>query len=436
MKLRFLAIFIFLLFMACAVFVSCVPQTATTATTIPAEEPQIDNEELQQQIKMYLSLGFENYKNKQYDRAIEHFRKVLELDPQNEKAFKYLSDSYLRYPDSTYIDTALSFYNEAIANFPENAQYYAGLGYVYKKIAGKYENIADTTNDSSKMTECHHISDSLEELARQNFVMAITYNKEDATSASALGTIWLRNGKLDSSRVWFEYCVDIDSNRVEAWKILAKIYMVRNMNEEAAVAYSHLARLVPEEPEYLLRMGQFYAKTGKFQEAVEILQQYIDAHPNDYRGYQYMGLALAADGKYSEALEQLKKAKDLNPDCEICMAKIMCDIASLYKDMKKYSSAETYIAKAKSHDSSYGYIYIVEGEIIQQRAMAQVPESFELNMEIKCQFLKANRVYRKAFRDPDWLGIAQSKIDYLKPYIPTGEEIASYKFITGNSCGE
>jgi len=436
MKLRVLAILVFLLFVACAVFVSCVSQTATTTAAVPVEEPQIDDEELQQQINMYLSLGFENYKNKQYDRAIEHFMKVLELDPQNEKAFKYLSDSYLRHPDSTYIDTALCFYNKAIANFPGNAQYCAGLGYVYKKIADKYDNITDTIKDSNKMTECHHIADSLEELARQNFVMAITYNNKDVTSVSALGTIWLRRGKLDSARAWFEYCVAIDSNRVEAWKVLAKIYMVRNMNEEAAVAYSHLARLVPEEPEYLLRMGQFYAKIGKFHKAVEILQQYIDTHPNDYRGYQYMGLALAADSKYNEALEQLKKAKDLNPDCEICMAKIMCDIASLYKDMKKYNNAETYIAKAKSHDSSYGYIYIVEGEIIQQRAMDQVPESGELNMEIKCRFLKANRVYRKAFRDPDWLGIAQSKIDYLKPYIPTGEEIAQYKFITGNSCGD
>ncbi len=381
---------------------------------------------------MYLSLGWENYKNQDYERAIEHFKKVLELDPQNEKAYKFLTDAYLRHPDTTYIDTALNLYCDAIEKFPENAYYYCGRGYIYQKMSDAYDNMAFQLQDSAETERMQQSADSLEKLAMADFRKACQKDEKDAVSAGALGRIWLRNGKLDSAMVWFEKSVMADSNQVEIWNTLAKLYVARSMYQKAANAYKHLSRLEPDQPEHQLKMGQYLAKSGEFDQATNILQQYIENNPDDYRGYQYMGLALAADGKFREALSTLQKAEKINPNS----VKLMCDIASTYIDMKKYISANGYIDKAKSLDASFGYIYIVEGDLYQQQAMDKVPPSGELNMEIRCQFLKASRIYKKAFRDPSWSGIAQSKVNYLKPYIPSKEEIAAYKFIEGKPCGE
>jgi len=413
-----------------AVFISCAPQTEKVEP--PTSQPAVDSTALKQQINMYLSLGWENYKNKQYDRAIEHFKKVLELDPKNEKAYKFLTDAYLRHPDSTYIDTALNLFEQAIKKFPNNSYFYSGRGYIYQKLGDRFDKMSETTEDSAKIGVYEGKADSLEELARKDFVKAYSLDDKDAASSGALGTIWLRRGKLDSAMVWFEKSVAADSNRVQIWKILAKLYVARSNYDKAATAYSHLTRLVPDEPEYQLKLGQYLAKSGKFDEAAKMLQKYIDANPDDYRGYQYMGLALAADGKFNDALPQLKKAEKLNPKS----VKLMCDIASTYNDMKRYNSAKTYIAKAKALDRSFGYIYIVEGDTYEKQAMDKVPKSGEINMEIKCQFLAATKIYRKALRDPDWSGFARSKIEYLKPYIPTKEEIAAYKFIEHKKCGE
>ena len=411
-------------------FVSCVPQQQAN---VPQEQqPQVDSTEIKQQVKMYLSLGWTNYKNKDYKSAIKNFKKVLELDPQNEKAYKFLSDSYLRMEDTTYIDTALAMYNTAIEKFPNTGYYYAGRGYIYQKLGDRFDELAQNTQDTTLAAQYEAKADSFEDLAMKDFYKATSLDSTDAASAAALGTIWLRRGKLDSAMVWLEKSVRADPEQVAIWKILAKLYVARNMYEKAAEAYEHLAKLEPSEPEHELKHGQYLAKSGKFSEAVEILQKYIEKNPQDYRGYQYMGLALAADGKYKEALEQLKKAEKINPNS----VKLMCDIASTYIDMKKYSLAQRYINKAKKIDPSYGYIYIVEGDIYQQKAMDKVPPSGEVNMEIKCMFLKATKIYKKALRDPNWAGIAKSKINYLKPYLPTKEEIAAYKFIEGKSCGE
>ena len=430
MHLRIGYVLLVVLIGAGTIFVSCAPQEVNQPRN--PQQNTVNDEQMQEQIKMHLSLGWENYKNKQYDRAIEQFRKVLELDPQNEKAYKFFADACLRHPDTTFIDTALALYMDGIKKFPSTACFYSGLGYVYQKMAASVQSLADSTTDSVTAARLYDGSKKFELLAMDNYYRAVSIRKDDALSASSIGTIWLRQGNLDSALVWFEKSTEIDSSQAGIWDVMAKIYVARGLNEKAATAYGHLSRLNPDDPEYLLKMGQFLAKTGKFQEASQILDQYLKSYPNDYRGYQYMGLVLAADNKYKEALEQLKKAEELNSGS----VKLMCDIAATYKDMKRYDSAKSYILKAKKIDPNFGYIFIVEGDIVQQIAMDQVPASGELNMEIKCQFATATNIFRMALRDPDWSAIAQNKIDYLKPYIPTREEIAAYKFIEGKDCGE
>ncbi len=416
--------------MGSIIFISCAPQQVQTKQE-PKQEQQ-KSEIDSAQVKMYLSFGWENYKNKQYDKAIGQFKKVLELDPQNEKAYKLLADCCLHNPNTTFIDTAFALYQNAIEKFPNNPYFYTGLGYIYQKQWASLSRDAIDAADSAKAAKLTKQANEMDSKALKNFLKAVELDKEDVVSMNSIGKIMLHRGKLDSAMAWFEKSTAADSNNTTAWELLARLYEARNFNEKAAVAYSHLHRLAPENHDYLLKNGQYLAKTGKFKEATEILDKYITANPDDYRGYQYMGLALAADGKHKEALTQFKKAKELNPGS----VKLMCDIAVNYKDMKQYGNASKYVNKAKSIDAKYGYIYIVEGEIVQDKAMAQVPESGELNMEVKCQFLKASRIYKNALRDENWSALARNKLDYLKPYIPTKEEIAAYKFIEGKSCGE
>ena len=411
------------------VIISCAPQETAIQQSEQKKTTAEDSARIALEIKKYLSFGLEYYKNKQYNDAIRNFKKVLSMDPSNELAHKYLADSYLRHPDSTMIDSAFVLYSSAIKKFPNTAYFYSGYGYVLHKVARRYADLAEQESDSAKKEALQNKSGALIDSALVNFHKAVELDTGDYASMNALGTIYLSRGRLDSAMKWLGKSVEIDSNQVEIWDILAKIYVARGLNKEAARAYKHLHRLMPEESEYLLKYGQYLAKSGDLKKSLDILNEYINKNPNDYRGYQYLGLVMAFKKNYKDALRQLKKAEKLNPKS----VKLMCDIASVYKDMKNYALARRYLAKAKKIDPKFGYIYIVEGDIVYQQAMDLVPESGELNMAAKCKLLTAYKIYKKALADPNWAGFAKSKMDYLKKYLPTREEIKAYEFM-GNKC--
>jgi len=417
-------------FIAATVFTfslaSCAPKNADAKVSTPA----VADPETEQQVKMYLSLGFENYKNKQYERALEHFKKVLELDPQNETAFKYIADSYLRHPDTTFVDTALAFYADAISKFPDNPYFQSGRGYVCKKVADNLQKRAESL-DSAKATMCLIESDTMMNSAKRHFSRAVAIKGDDVKSSSMLGYIYLASGKLDSSLYWYEYTTKQDPNNTDAWKILAKLYVARSDDAKSAEAFRNLARLMPDEPENILRQGQYLAKIGRFQDAAQILNNYIATHTDDYRGFQYLGLALAADGKFTEALEKFKQAEKLNSSSE----KLFCDIAATYIEKKQYAGAQSYLAKARKVNPSYGFTAILEADLEVNQTLDKITDG-TVSMELKCELLVASRIYRRALRDPDWGSLAQSKLDRIAPFLPTAEEIASYKFMTGKQCGE
>jgi tetratricopeptide (TPR) repeat protein len=396
---------------------------------IPTEATEVDTAKINLEIRKHLSFGIEYYKNKQYGDAIRNFKKVLEIDPVNELGYKYLADSYLRHPDTTYIDSAQTLYETATMQFPTNPYFFSGLGYIYQKIVSRLEGEIEDADSITKDKLSQQI-DNFCYKALVNFQRAVSLDANDYTSINAIGLIFLRQSKLDSAMVWYEKSVIVDSNQAYIWDFLSKIYVAYNKNEDAMKAFGKLVQLLPEEPDYLLKFGQYCAKCGKFHRSLSILDEYIITNPDDYRGYQYLGLVKAVNKEFKEALTQFKKAEELNANS----VKLLCDIANTYKDMKRYNSARNYISKAKKIDPNFGYIYIVEGDIIYSQAMDKIPESGEVNMEVKCTFLKASKVYRRVINNPDWGGLARSKLDFIKPYLPSREEIKQYRFMGGTAC--
>ena len=426
-SVRIITIFGIFIFTVLCVF-SCAPQMESIEK-IPTEVTEVDTAKVNLEIRKHLSFGIEYYKNKQYDDAIRNFKKVLEIDPVNELGYKYLADSYLRHPDTTYIDSAQVLYETATKQFPTNPYFFSGLGYIYQKIVSRLEGEIEDADSTIREKLTHQI-DNFCNKALVNFQRAVALDANDYTSINAIGSIFLRQSKLDSAMIRYEKSVIVDSNQAYIWDILSKIYIAHNKNEDAMKAFGNLVRLLPEEPDYLLKFGQYCAKCGKFHRSLSILDEYIKTNPDDYRGYQYLGLVKAVNKEFKEALTQFKKAEELN----VNSVKLLCDIANTYKDMKRYNSARNYISKAKKIDPNFGYIYIVEGDIIYSQAMDKVPESGEVNMEVKCTFLKASRVYRQVINNPDWGGMARSKLDFIKPYLPSREEIKQYKFMGGTAC--
>jgi Tfp pilus assembly protein PilF len=78
-----------------------------------------------QEIRKAKSTASEYHNNKQYDHAIPHLTRVLELDPKNEGTDYMLADCYFRL-DS--LDQAVAVYRQAVSVDPENGKFHQYLG--------------------------------------------------------------------------------------------------------------------------------------------------------------------------------------------------------------------------------------------------------------------------------------------------------------------
>jgi len=369
---------------------------------------QARRDSLDYEIKKSLSLGLEYYKNEQYVDAIPHFRRIInELDPDEERAWKYLADSYLRLgiPDS-----ALAVYEQGIEKFPEKSYLYRGCGLVYQQRASDNQEFQVAFLDSAKTY----------------YIKSFTLDKTDAFSSAQIARIFLSRTQLDSAIVWFEHSSEADSGDIDVWEKLADLYMIRGNWEGVRQAYSNLHRIDATNSDYALNLGRALANTGDYENAVATLNQFIESNPDDVKGYQYMGLVHAAKCHYSNAMESFAKAEKLDPK----NVKLLLDMADIYVDMKQYGSADTYLSKARRIEPNNCQAIVVEGNICVGRARACVPEE-GIGVRDKLNFECCYNIYKSARRADceRWANTAKVKMDYLKQYLPSEQEKNEFYFI-------
>ncbi len=399
-----------ILMLACATTTSTANADASEQAIKEAEQARIDS--LDYAIKIELSLGLEYHKNAQYTDAIPHFKKIIyELDPSEQRAWKYLADSYFRldHPDS-----AFAAYTEGIEKFPDMSYLHRGLAILYQKMASE--------------GEVEYMDSALAE-----YCTACRLDENEAYSAAQIGLILLSRGNLDSSQVWFEISAKADSNQIDIWEKLADIYMVRGNWEGVRKAYKNLTRIDPENTEYALNHGRAQANTGDYENAIATLNAYIESNPDDFKGYKYMGLVHSASGKYSLAQKSFVKAEDIAPD----NIKLLLDIADTYIDMKQLSSANKYLRKARAIDPNSCQAIVVEGNICVAKMRGEVSDE-GVGVRDKLRFECCRDIYcRAASRGCErWSDVARMKMKYLDQFMPTAQEKKEFYFINPELKGK
>lgn len=355
-----------------------------------------------------LSLGLEYYKNQQYGDAIPYFRRIIEeIDPDEERGWKYLADSYLRMGQP---DSAMAIYLNGIEKFPDR-------GYLYRGCALVLQTRATETPDAQQEL----LQDALDQ-----YKTACTLDESDGFSAEQIGRIYLSQALLDSAIIWFEVSTQADPENKDVWEKLADLYMIRGNWEGVRTAYQNLTRIDPSNADYELNLGRAQANTGDYENAVATLNKYIANNPQDVRGYRYMGLVHAAERKYSEAMKAFSEAEKLDPQD----VKLLLDMADIYVDMGQFGNAATYLNKARRIEPNNCQAIVVEGNICVGRARADVPEE-GIGVREKLRFECCYEIYRKARRADceRWANAAKVKMDYIQQYLPSEQEKNEFYFI-------
>lgn len=345
------------------------------------------------------STAYEHHKNKNYRSSINPFWKVIELDTIDRFKDKYslLSDSYIKLnnPDSAQIVLELG-----VKEYPGNAHLHRTLGYFL---------------DGRNLTE----------KAIQEYEKATEIDPSKLTDWKALANLYIKNDQLEEATGAFKKVVELDPDDQDAQTALSRLYKSSGDVDAAIQQWEELKKLDPNNTENLFNLGREYFNIGDYDNAIVNLEQMLKLKPNDAKALEYFGNSLQNKGNYRRAINVYNEIMKLQPENK----KILCDIASCYKELEQFQTGRNTARRALRIDSKYGLAHIVIGEIYEAQAekcyRARGKKSPEF--DDKLVYAKAYQEYQQAAQDLQFKDLAQRKMNYVKDFRPTKEDLFFHK---------
>ena len=377
--------------------------TTTTGETVgdeidaaqKAKEDSLAREKYKREFLIAFSTGNEHHKNKNYVDAIKPLLKAAKMDTAKEYPAIYtkLADSFLKLDKP---DSALAVYQEGIEKYPENAFFYRRSGWL--------------------LTAKQQIPEAIEA-----YYQAIEFDGEEISDYKNLGPLLLSENRNDDALVIYEKVTELDPNDAEAQQVYASL--LAETGDVMAVIDAREKALAskPEDVTLMFDLGKMYFTEQMYPEAVEKFDMLLAISPEDVDALEYKGSALQNDYKYNEAIKSYEKVLALKPD----NARVMCEMATCYMELGNLRKAMSVAQNAIRTDSNFGLGYIVKGDIYARSADDCIGkrEKRIAVFDDKLVYEKAYRQYQRAAQDLQFSDMAKRKMNYIKPEIPTKEDL-------------
>ncbi|RLC49159.1 MAG: hypothetical protein DRH57_00475 [Candidatus Cloacimonadota bacterium] len=222
----------------------------------------------------YLALRDE----KDPDKALENFKKELELHPDNAEAYMFIAKIYGQKDD----------YTKAY----ENAQQAEKYGWDKKEIDMLYKTIWAKSHNKG-ITE---------------------YNAEN----------------YDKALEHFDLAITIFPDSVKSEKMKAATLVKLNKEKDAMAIYTKIAEKYPNDTSSRIQLGNYYAKEKDYQNAVKYYKQAVDIEPENSTILYNLAISYSNLKQTDNAIEFYKKALEYEPD----NTDILFNIAALYFEKK------------------------------------------------------------------------------------------------------
>ena len=290
----------------------------------------------------YQELGHIALIQNQTQKAIEHFRKMIDLDPFDHRPHFGLIKVYQQ------ID------NRELANQHQKQ---------FKTLKKYFDQIYDLQ-------------------------MMLVDEPTNVQIRLKIAELHYRNQNLTASLNDYRTITVEHPGTGEAWDQLGRISMQTEDFETAISAFDHLIQLRPESLETHLRLGWIYTKQQRFEEAKQLLQKAIRLSPSLTLAYHGLAEVHLAEGNSDLALsvyEQIVKLGDCGPDIMITLGQLRIENGQTNEALVAFQTA---IKSGRNDSRPYLYIaqiyaetgtYLVNAEKFAQKAVKLNPSPLELS---------------------------------------------------------
>lgn len=224
-------------------------------------------------------IGILYYQAKNYVKAIEHYKKALELTSDS-KIYENLG---LAYFDNNELENAIVNFNEAIKTDPESHTSYNYLGNVYFK-------------------QCEYIQ------ARVQYEAAIRLQPENPVYLSNVGLTYYFEKLYKDALQFFNKSLAYDPDYLLALNYGGNCNLILGEYTMAENRYRHCIALQPEESFYFSNLGISLIKQNKIEEAEENLQHAFSLNNDNPDAITNLGYIAYRKGELEKAKEYYYKA--------------------------------------------------------------------------------------------------------------------------------
>jgi superkiller protein 3 len=274
------------------------------------------------------------YRKGDLDTAFEYYKQITVYEPVSENArVAYANMGNIRDDQHRY-DEAISYYKKALSIDPKDSSTLYNLGITYKH-AGKPELAVAAFNDAAQynpdnpkprlaIADLYYEKGYLD-LALDEYIKVVRLWPNLQEAQFTLGMLYYNKGRNDYALEAFNRVIAINGNNEYAKKAYVNIGIIlSNAKDEKqqaqAVQSLQKALLIsPNEPEALLAMGTIAYNQHKYDKAIEIFYQVLEASNEDAivaQAYHNIGRCYYAKREYKKSLQFLTKATELDPTNE------------------------------------------------------------------------------------------------------------------------
>jgi len=264
--------------------------------------------------------------NGEMDRALESYRKVLNVDPGQSDLASRVAVLLIRQED---FPQAIDVLKDAIKANPNDAEPYRQLAFIYAKYLKKMDQAVDYANRAIALNprDIETYQRLVEiELAVGEEKKALEVLDRAAKVRSDDANFWVRLGKLYAVILYktdsplkpdelkrvnevFKKAAEHANDDPAVLKDVADYYASSQQLKEAIALYLRVLELQPDDANAREKLATGFILTNQRGKAVEMLEQIIKQHPEKYQPYDLLAQVLDEEARSLQRANRLDEAK-------------------------------------------------------------------------------------------------------------------------------
>ncbi|MFC1852102.1 tetratricopeptide repeat protein [candidate division CSSED10-310 bacterium] len=240
-------------------------------------------------VRALFQIGTIHFKAKQFDEALQYFRKIVDDYPKNTKA---LFNMGIIYYAQNQFDEALKSYTDAIKsdkNFARKSSLvHLHLGIIYLEKHDYQKAIA-------------------------HFKIGYKIN-EELRFLPALARAYEALNQPQNALKILSLLVKKEPLNIQNNKLLADFYFRHSEDQDSLRVYLKVLELEPEpDTQLYTNLGALYYRLGHYRQAEEVYRKVLNQEPSQSSIQTKLGNVLFTQGNYDSALDAYEKAAEIDP---------------------------------------------------------------------------------------------------------------------------